>query len=92
MPGDVGNLVAVVGVGRVGDVDGLLIGVLELGRHLQFAEREQGVQHGVHALDLHFAQIEHRPAELLPLGVGDDLVRDFVVVGIDRNVEHPHEG
>lgn len=31
VPGDVGNLVAVVGVGRVGDVDGLLIGVLELG-------------------------------------------------------------
>ena len=91
VPGDVGNLVTVVGVGRVGDVDGLLIGVLELGRHLQLAEREQGVQHGVHALDLHFAQIEHRPAELLSLGIGDDFICDFVVVGVDRNVEHPHE-
>ncbi len=95
MPGDVGYLVAVVVVGGTGDVDGFLVGVLELGGEAYVGgEVERGPQLGVDAPDVHAAQVEHGPAELLALGVGDDLVPDVVVVGVgaDAQVCEPGAG
>ena len=84
VPGDIGYLVVVIAVGRIRHVTGILIGVLGTGRcHPVLADLEVCLCLHVDALDMHLAQVKHRPAELLPLGVGHDLVVYRIIIGVE---------
>ena len=81
VPGNVGNLVAVVRVRRVRHVDGLLISVLQLARQRPFVGKGQRAgRSGVHAPDVHPPQVDGRPAELRSLRPRYDFVPHVVVV------------
>ena len=85
---DVWNLVAVVAVGGVGHVDGLLEGVLPAEGQLKCANRaERGGGRYVDALDAYAADVEHRPAELLSFGVGYNFVGDEIQVCVGAETE-----
>ena len=84
VPGDVGYLVLIIRGGGVGDVAGVLVGVLRTDGRDKIATRiAVGLSLDIDALDVDTAQVEHRPAELLTFGIGHNFIVDGVVIGVE---------
>ena len=82
----------VVGRGRVGDVAGILVGILYAPGEGEVAQRlEVGLCFDVYTLDVHLAEVEHRPTELLSLGVCHNLVFHGVVVAVGLYAHMAHD-
>ena len=83
---DIGYLVLIVVVVAVSNIACILIGVLR-GDHPSPSLSNAPVCGGfcVHAVYFYKSEVEHSPAELLPLWIGYDFVGDLiiVIVGID---------
>ena len=87
VPGDIGYLVVVIAVGRIRHVTGILIGILGTGRrHKIPADLEVCLCLHVDALDMHLTQVEHRPTELLTLGVGDNLIVYRIIIRVEMHL------
>ena len=84
VPGDIGNLVVVIAVGRIRHVTGILIGILGTGRRYKIlTDLEVCLCLHVDALDMHLAQVEHRPTELLTLGIGHNLIVYRIIICVE---------
>ena len=80
---DVGNLSAIVGVVGVGEVLRPLEGVVQARRQRDTARQQPvGLCRHVDAAYLHLAQVDHRPAEEVRRGHGDNLVLHLVIVDV----------
>ena len=86
MMGYVGYLMSVIGVIGRGDIDGLLVGVLDARSERESERQSDGGSDGsVDAVDKQFAEVEHCPSELLSLREGDNLVGDAIMVVVKRH-------
>ena len=85
VPRNIRYLVSVIGVRRVGHIDGFLVGILHLCREGNVVGETQRHLHiGIHTVYLHQPEVEHSPAELLPFRVGDNFVLHLIVIHIHR--------
>ena len=77
------DLVAIVVVLGVGNVYSALPSVLQAQGDVHIAARGNGGGGAdVDTADVHKSQIEHRPTELLSLGVGHNLIVYLVVISV----------
>ena len=93
MPGNIGQLAfisaTVAVVSGVGVVLSLLVGItqVDVQNHIS-GQVQRGAGTHVDAADFHYSHIHHHPAVLAcPLGYGDNLVGDIVVVGISAQLD-----
>ena len=88
MPRDIWYLVAVVRIVRVSDINSRLVGILRFGGEVEVLwKNELQLRVDVYTVDFYQSKIEHRPPELLPFWVGDNLVGYAVVVVIGIKAE-----
>ena len=93
MPRDIRDLMTIIRIRGIRDVDRLLIGVVEpRTEHPTQRQEEREISFGIDTVDFHRAEIEHRPSELLTLGVRNNLIRDAVVVIRDRYAQRGKTG
>ena len=91
MPGDIGNLMTIIGVGAVGHIASILIGILgTYGSNHIATYGAAGLTLHIDALDVHLSQVEHRPSELLPFGIGHNLIVHRIVVDVSLKMQTTH--
>ena len=83
MARDVGYLMAIIGPGGRGHVARLLPSVLRTeGRRPSGRKLQGGRKKHVGSPDVDPPEVEHRPAKLLPLRIGYDLVGHRIIIGV----------